>query len=285
MVNPKTSDWNKILLTAGIFLILSGSFHFFIQILDPREWESSIGWRKPILFGISTGITLISLAWVISRTMKNQILAILLAILATAEVMIITVQTWRKVPAHFNNGASADQFLANSIDVMLVLITLVIFYSTFLCFRKKFGAAELDYDFSMRWGMAFLALSCIFGFGVAIYGNLMLENGQNPEIIAPGGVPKFVHGIALHALQIFPIWTLLLRKIGVNLANRLKSLQFAAFAFLFLTVYAIWQTLNGFGRFEPNLGGAIILLFVFVGAIAALFYAVSPITRKQLSCD
>ena len=262
-------------------MILSGLFHLPVQLLDPRDWESPIGWRKPILFGISTGVTLVSLAWVVSRTLEKQAFAArLLASLTVAEVMIITVQTWRQVPAHFNNGAAFDQFLANSIDGMLVVISLTIFYLTFLCFKKKFAETELDYGFSMRWGMAFLALSCVFGFGVAFYGNSMVENGRSPEIIAPHGVPKFVHGIALHALQIFPMWVFVMRKIGVNPANRLKSLRFAVITFLFVTIYALWQTLNGFGRFEPNVGGIILLLFAFGGALAALFYAVPPRYRK-----
>ena len=281
MTDLKMYGWNRILLAAGTFLILSGLFHLPVQLLDPRDWESPIGWRKPILFGISTGVTLVSLAWVVSRTVEKQAFAArLLASLAVAEVMIITVQTWRQVPAHFNNGAAFDQFLANSIDGMLVLISLTIFYLTFLCFRKKFSAAELDYGFSMRCGMAFLALSCVFGFGVAFYGNSMVESGRSPEIIAPHGVPKFVHGIALHALQIFPMWVFVMRKIGVNLANRLKSLRFAVITFLFVTIYALWQTLNGFGRFEPNIGGAVWLLCALIGGLAALYFIVSQIHRK-----
>ena len=281
MLKPKLPDWNKSLLLAGTFLVLSGLFHLPIHLLDSRDWESPIGWRKPILFGISTGVTLVSLAWVVSRTLEKQAIAArLLASLAVVEVMIITVQTWRKVPAHFNDGAAFDQFLANSIDGMLVLITLTIFYLTFLSFKQKFSADELDYGFSMRWGMAFLALSCVFGFGVAFYGNAMVEGRQNPEIIAPHGVPKFVHGIALHALQIFPTWAFVMRKIGLNLTNRLKSLRLATFTFLFITLYALRQTLNGLSRFAPDFGGYTFLLSAFASGTAALLYAVPQIHRK-----
>jgi len=280
MITEKLPDWNKILLLAGAFLILSGLLHIPLQILDPRDWESPIGWRKPILFGISTGVTLVSLAWVVSRTLAKPLAACLLAGLAVTEVMIITVQTWRKVPAHFNNGTAFDQFLANSVDGMLVLITLTIFYLTFLCFKEKFATAETDYGFSMRWGMVFLAVSCILGFGVAFYGNAMVENGQSPEFIAPRGVPKFVHGIALHALQIFPAWVFVMRKIGVNFARRLKSLRLAAIFFLSITLYALWQTLNGFGRFEPDFGGFALLTVAFAVGTMALFYAVPQIHRK-----
>lgn len=281
MIEPKPVPWNKILLFAGIFLILLGIIHVPIQFLNPRDWESPIGWRKPILFGISTGITLVSLAWVVSQTLEKQrLIAWLLSSLAVVEVFIITVQTWREVPAHFNNGEFFDKFLANSIDAMLIVITLSIFYLTFVCFTKKFAIEDEDYGFSMRWGMLFLAISCVFGFGVAIYGNAMLESGNSPEVIAPNGVPKFVHGIALHALQVFPFWVFVMRKIGIKLENRLKSLRFSSITFFLVTFYALWQTLNGFGRFEINFGGIIILICVVISGFIALFYII-PIRKMK----
>ncbi len=51
-------NWNRLMLVVGVFLIVLGIFHLFVQIISPRDWESLIGWRKPILFGISTGLTL-----------------------------------------------------------------------------------------------------------------------------------------------------------------------------------------------------------------------------------
>ncbi len=251
-----------------------GALHIAVQLFDPRPWESNIGWRKPILFGLSTGITLISLSWVVSVVMKRRgwIPSTVISVLAVAEVLIITAQTWRGVPAHFNNGARLDQILANSIDTMLIFITLGIFYLTWQSFKTQ-EDLEPDWLLSLRLGMVALSIACVLGFGVAIYGNLTLNAGGNPTIVAPNGVPKFIHGMPLHALQILPVTLFLLRLFNSNLSNRKRSVWLIFFAIALATLYAFWQTINGMGRFELNPIGLILLGSCVVCALTAMFFA------------
>lgn len=280
MTKGLKTHWNPVLFRAGLLLTVLGVLHIGVQLFEPRDWESIIGWRKPILFGISTGITLISLSWVVSSVAKNHesLIAWLVGVLACAEVFIITVQTWRGVPAHFNNGAFLDQQLANAVDVMLVVITLAIFYLTYLALKAQ--NIEPDYLLAMRLGMIFLTAGCLFGFGVAIYGNLALTAGGNPEIVPPNGVPKFVHGMPLHALQILPAWVFALRFVNPNLTSRKVSVWLFASAIALSTLYALWQTINGYGRFELNTASTIILLLTALCGLASV--AVSLIGRHSL---
>jgi hypothetical protein len=273
MTRGLKNGWNTVLFRAGLLLIVLGAFHIAVQFISPRDWESNIGWRKPILFGISTGITLISLSWVAAAVAgnKERLVAWIISTLACAEVFIITLQTWRGVPAHFNNGAFLDQQLANAVDAMLVVITLAIFYLTYRTFKTQ--TVEADYLLAMRLGMIFLAVGCLFGFAVAIYGNLALSAGGNPAVVPPNGVPKFVHGMPLHALQILPAWIFALRFINHNLASRRMSVWFLAGAIALTTLYAVWQTINGFGRFELNTAAAIILFLTVVSGLMTLVLA------------
>ena len=262
------------LLASGAFLILLGAIHVVVQLFEPRAWESNIGWRKPILFGLSTGITLISLSWVatvVRQRLGRKIIAVLISVLAVSEVLIITVQTWRNVPAHFNNGALIDQILANSIDAMLVFITLSIFYLTRQSLREQ--TIESDWLLSLRLGMIGLSIACLLGFGVAIYGNLTLGAGGDPTIVNPNGVPKFVHGMPLHALQILPGAVFFLRLFETSINNRKKSVWFIALAIALATFYAFWQTINGMGRFELNSGGLILFGGCVLCVLTALFFA------------
>lgn len=273
-MNKSNLRWNRILLAGGFFLLLLGIFHIAVQLIAPRAWESNVGWRKPILFGLSTGITLVSLSWVAAVVKQRRVWipAITISVLASLEVLIITIQTWRNVPAHFNNGGAIDQILANSIDAMLVFITLAIFYLTWQSFKTQDLAA--DWLLALRLGMIYLSFGCLLGFGVAIYGNFILSSGGDPTLIKPNGVPKFVHGMPLHALQILPLATFFLRLLNSNLNYRITSIWFISHAIALATLYAFWQTLNGMSRFEFNLVGTLLLGGVLVCGAAALFFGI-----------
>ena len=270
---------NPILFYAGILLVLLGVFHIFVQLALPREWESVIGWRKPILFGISTGITLVSLAWITAVTVKKsaRLIAGVIAVPAISEVVIITVQTWRSVPAHFNRGEFIDKTLSLTIDGMLVFITLGIFFLTWK--TLNFKGAESDWRSAMRLGMVFLAVACLLGFGVAIYGNYALITGADPEIVSPRGVPKFVHGMPLHALQILPLWLWFTGFFNSNVESRKVSVRFAAITIATTTVYAFWQTVNGFGRFELNSIGLLLIIITATCGGFALFFGLRRKTQ------
>ena len=279
MTSGQTIKWNPILLRAGLFLIGLGAFHIAVQIIWPRDWESAIGWRKPILFGVSTGATLVSLAWVapFARARYEQLAAAVIAVLAVAEVLIITIQTWRGVPAHFNNGALVDRMLTNSVDAMLVFITLGIFYLTWETFAANWRAA--DYLLAARAGMIFLSLACLLGFATAAFGNYAISVNADSGIVQPRGVVKFVHGMPLHAIQILPVAAFALRFINDNLQQRLRSIWFLAGSIALATVYAAWQTLNGWARFELNFVGAALLGAIVISGATAAFCAIQPSGR------
>lgn len=279
MANRPATKWNRVLLNAGLFLVALGVFHVAIQILFPRSWESSIGWRKPILFGVSTGATLVSLAWVASliRLKAQNFIAWTIALLSCLEVLIITAQTWRGVPAHFNNGAAVDRILANSVDAMLIIITLCIFYLTWKTISCRSKPENSDYLLAARHGMIYLSLACVFGFATAIYGNLAVAANANPELILPRGVLKFVHGMPLHAIQILPLWALALNFLQIKLARRTISIWCASGSIFAATVYAAWQTVNGWARFESNVVGWLLIGATAATAVLALLSAFVPL--------
>ena len=48
----------------GVVLVASGIGHLPVWAVLGGAWEGPVTWRKPILFGISGGLTAISLGWV-----------------------------------------------------------------------------------------------------------------------------------------------------------------------------------------------------------------------------
>ena len=50
----------------GGLLMLSGLVHLLVFAVDGGPWTGPVSWRKPVTFGLSFGLTLITIAWVSS---------------------------------------------------------------------------------------------------------------------------------------------------------------------------------------------------------------------------
>jgi hypothetical protein len=87
-------------------LALSGLVHVVVLLATGGPWTGPVSWRKPATFGLSFGLTVATVAWV-SRYLglRERTRDLLLGLFTAAsglEVMVITVQAWRRVPSHFN---------------------------------------------------------------------------------------------------------------------------------------------------------------------------------------
>ncbi len=51
----------RLLLATGWLLVFAGLFHAAVWLASGQPWEGSVSWRKPALFGVSGGFTLVSL--------------------------------------------------------------------------------------------------------------------------------------------------------------------------------------------------------------------------------
>jgi hypothetical protein len=79
----------RIAYAIGVVLILSGLFHLMVFAIDGGPWEGPVGWRKAITFGLSFGITLISVAWVTSYLRASAVLLGIFAADCVLEVGLI----------------------------------------------------------------------------------------------------------------------------------------------------------------------------------------------------
>jgi hypothetical protein len=96
-------------------LVLAGLAHLAAWLAVGGAWQGPVSFRKPATFGISFGLTTITLAWVTGRLrISGRIRWLLLGPLAladTAEVAWVAVQRWRGVASHFNFATTADTAL------------------------------------------------------------------------------------------------------------------------------------------------------------------------------
>lgn len=258
---------------SGLLLIASGLFHVLIWLLDGTDWVGNVSWRKPILFGISTGLTLCSLGWLAGRLKvhpADRSIGWSVAISLVCEVALITLQQWRGQASHFNRLTTLDAWVDGAMMVLIIIAFVGICY---YCIRS-FGTLNLSLDYALaaRAGMIFLVLSCVIGFAISFHGYARIAAGFAAETVGQRGVAKFPHGVAIHALQILPATVLLLQSLKMTETTRLRAVNSQIISFALFLLFASHQTVNGLGRFEiaTTVGWCL--------AVAAILTATYPLT-------
>ena len=241
-------------LIMGAALIVSGLVHLALLWFTGASWEGAMSLRKPGLFGVSAGVTVWSIAWVLTQLKPfrhDHSLATLMSAGLLLEVGLITMQHWRGVPSHFNRSTPLDAAVES---VMLGLILGVTVSIIWLCVRSRQLRPMLESQaIAIRAGLWLLLISCGLGFMTTIMGEVNLANGRSPEIWGCGGVLKYPHGAALHAIQTLPLLATLLQKLRVSHAEWHLRAAIAS-QVLFLT-HALWQTLCGRARMDVDVIG------------------------------
>jgi hypothetical protein len=272
------NNQSKPLWISGWLLILLGLAHVPFLLAGDGGWEGSVSWRKPILFGVSTGMTLCSLGWLAGHLSKRSLdtfFAWATSISLVVEVGLITLQRWRGVASHFNHATAFDTQVDHA---MLVLICVAVVGILYFCVRS-FGKLSLDADYliAIRSGMIFLVASCVIGFVISVYGYQQVAANLSPETVGNSGVAKFPHGVAIHALQILPAIVWGMRRFKFQRWQTKIVTWSASISFAFQIAFACYQTANGLGRFQLETTTSVLLV------VLALLTAALPITAFSLN--
>jgi hypothetical protein len=245
-------------MLAVAVLLLIGIVHLPIQFMSEQLWEDPISFRKPILFGISTGVTLGSLLMLLDELRPRRLDTWLRAVLCstlTLEVILITIQPWRGEGSHFNRSGPLNATIEFAMLVLILTAVLIIAYLTLRsAFPGAFRPIPVARVAGHRWGMLFLLVSCALGIWITIEGSAQLARGGDPGLMGEQGVLKFPHGATLHAIQTLVIWAWICDWIGSRYAWH--SVTWLAASHLLLLIYSMRQTLLGRGRWEMDAVGS-----------------------------
>ncbi len=267
---------SKQLVIVGIVLLASGVGHGVVHGVLGGPWEGAVTWRKPILFGISGGLTSLSLGWMwtaLPWRRGDRWLAAATAWALLVEVFLIDLQRWRGVASHFNRDTSLDSWLYDAMGVLILFVSLVIVDLTVRLFRSS-AAMSPDMLFATQAGMVFLVISCGLGIWISIYGDRRVAEGLDPERWGAAGVPKFPHGAVIHAIQWLPAIAWAARRVGGSVRFRTFLVGMATTGTASMLAYALLQTVAGRSRFDAP-GEALGLLAV---ALACLVIPIVIIT-------
>lgn len=276
-----------MLYGTGAILCASGLTHVLVWLLMGGSWEGPVSWRKPILFGLSSGVTAISLGWLFPKlrpTRWDRVLSGVFSLALLAEVALITFQQWRGVASHFNRTTPFDAQIETWMTILISLVFLILLEFT----RRSFQPLNTSTDLrrSIRFGLGFLILSCLIGFAIAFYGHQQVVKGYDPSIVGRAGVAKFPHGLAIHAIQIFPLICFAMKKMGVPERIRRKQITWCIFSMASFLAYSLLQTWRGRARFDFDSPSLVLLALSAITLLpplgASLRFAYQKIKRRKL---
>lgn len=197
----------RVCYLVGAVLLLSGLAHLGVQAVLGGPWEGPVSWRKPTTFGLSFGLTLVSVTWVASfLRIGVRARAVLLGAFALAgivEVSLISVQAWRRVPSHFNFETAFDARVA----MVLaggggVLITVVV--SLFVQSLRAQPELEPTLRVAIRLGFGALVAAMAVGAVMIGIGTALVRGGNPQAAYHTAGAFKLAHAVAMHGIAVLP---------------------------------------------------------------------------------
>lgn len=290
----KDRSGTSSLAWVGFLLIVSGFVHACVWAgaawagafwdADPPAASPHVSWRKPVLFGFSVGATSLSLAWLLTKLTRRRwdiAIANLCASVLLIEVLLISLQQWRGVESHFNRDTAWDAGVSTAIEVLAVIATCCIGYLTW----RSFGQLPVTRDMvlAIRHGMSYLFLACLLGIVIVAVGYWQQHNGQSPHRFGAAGVPKFPHGVPIHAIQALPLLAWIAAKAKMDLAGRVFAVRLASYSTAAFTAYSMMQTMMGRARFDVTAGSMLILSIATALLLAVALTIAGPIARLVLS--
>lgn len=262
--------------------MLSGFLHLILLAFRGGEWEGDISLRKPILFGISAGVTLLSIAWLspkLTTRRGDNYLWTALAFAMIVEVALITVQQWRGVPSHFNRSTPLDATILNLIEGLILFVTVVVADLTFRSFGHVRAASDMT--IAIRGGMVLLLAGCLLGIFSAVFGTLQQMHGKPPGVFGNAGVMKFAHGMPLHAIQILPLIVFCLDRFGIEDVVRRRAISLSLASMTSLSVLGCVQTFSGRSRFDLSWVSTALLIL----AAGMLCFAAATVLLQRVTPD
>jgi hypothetical protein len=256
--------WQRLGYLVGAALILVGIGHLLAWLVVGGAWAGPVSFRKPTTFGISFGLTTVTMAWVAGQLRISDrtgwLLMVPLAVADTTEVVWVSLQRWRGVAAHFNDATTLDNLLfllmggvAVAVAATVVLVVAVL---SFTAMRASPSMA-----LAIRAGLLILLVAQVVGGWMIQHGMGLAERGATDGLTTFGsaGVMKVPHAVAIHGIQVLPALAWLLSFAALPEQRRVGLVRVAVVGYVALVVVSVLQTAGGVAPFD-------------VGVVAALLY-------------
>ena len=230
--------YQRFAYTCAALLVVSGLVHAGVYLVDGGSWQGPVSWRKPVVFGLSFGITLATLTWFMGflrpRRATGWIVLGLFALASVGEVFLISMQKWRGVASHFNENTAFDAAVFSFMGLLVSLVGLLTVVITIWSFVRIDAPATLAW--AIRAGLMLMLASQAVGV------QMIVEGGNT---FGAAGALKVPHAFTLHAVQVLPALALVLSLSALSESRRLRILAVGAAGYAVLIASTAVQTYRG----------------------------------------
>jgi hypothetical protein len=254
---------------AGL-LVASGLFHIGVYAVDGGPWQGPVSWRKPVVFGLSFGITLATITWFLTFLRPGRVVGWLLlglySLASLAEVFLISMQAWRGVPSHFNEATVFDESVFSMMGMLVAVIGLL------TVVVAVWSWVRIDAPPSLALAIRLGLLLMLVSNGV---GAQMIVEGGNT--FGADGALKMPHAVTLHALQVLPALALVLLAGRSTEMRRVRVVELGAAGYVVLIGSTMVQTYAGRAPLDLDVASA---AFALIGL--ALLAAAAVLALRGL---
>ncbi len=204
---------DRVWYAIGALLLTSGVIHLAILLIGGGSWEGPVSLRKAMTFGLSFGITLITIVWVSSfvrlGTRTRTMLLAVFTLACVVETALVSVQAWRGVPSHFNLETPFDARIARTLAIGGGVLIAIIVTFTIAAFRNN-PQVPPSLRVAVRIGFVLLVISLAVGGLMIAKGMALVFAGFAPTAYATAGSLKPIHAVTMHAILVLPLLAWLL---------------------------------------------------------------------------
>ena len=265
----------------GAFLLLSGLIHLTILVSSGRSWQGPLSMRKPATFGLSFGLTLITIVWVASflrlGDRARRLLLVVFTAASTLETALVTLQAWRGVPSHFNLETTFDGLVARTLAAGGMALVVVILALTVAAFRAN-SEAPISLRIALRFGFVVLVGAMVAGALMIARGMILVVNGDPQAAYSTGGMLKPTHAVTMHAVLALPLVAWLVSFLNLTERRRVGIVLVAAAGYLAVVGVVVVANVGGIELRQTS--QALMIVFT-VGVVLLLGIGLSTIVTPS----
>ncbi|ROS44800.1 hypothetical protein [Amycolatopsis thermoflava] len=307
----RVSAWHRPMtwtagIMAGMTVVSLGGL-----ALDDRVLLGAPIWLKPVKFAVSIALYCVTWAWMLTLLRRGQRLAArvstAIAVIVLVEYAIIVLQVVRGRASHFNAATAFDATLFTVMGISIAALWTGTLVLTILLLRTEIT------DAAARWAIRLAAVVSLAGLGL---GGLMIGPtdeqvrsmrdgtfeglvGAHSVGVADGGpgMPltgwsttggdlRIPHFVGMHALQVLPLFALLLTVLARRVARlrsgvvRARLVAVAGFGYAGLVALVTWQALRGQPLIHPDARTLAALAGIVVAVAAGAAWSLAAGSRR-----
>jgi hypothetical protein len=226
----------------GGLLFLSGLIHVAVLVVGGSSWEGPVSLRKAATFGLSFGLTLVTIVWAASfLPLAGRTRTMLLGVFTVAcvvETALVSLQAWRGVPSHYNLETSFDGLVARTLAAGGITLVVIIGALTVVAFRST-ATLPASLRLSIQIGFAALCGAQVVGALMIAKGMLLVFAGDPQTAYTTGGTLKPAHAATMHGILALPALAWLLSFADWSELRRLRVVLLAAVGYVMLAAVVV----------------------------------------------